>query len=103
MLLGKPKPTMYQLCDMRKVLLYVVHLMESYAMQYAVKIHIQVDEALPDIKGDEKQLKQVLLNLVKNGIESMMHGEDLRISAYKTIEEKLFICIQDEGCGMRYG
>ncbi|PEI83646.1 two-component sensor histidine kinase [Bacillus pseudomycoides] len=92
MLLGKPKPTMYQLCDMRKVLLYVVHLMESYAMQYAVKIHMQVDEALPDIKGDEKQLKQVLLNLVKNGIESMMHGGSLKITVYKTIEKNcLFV------------
>ncbi|PFK40895.1 two-component sensor histidine kinase [Bacillus cereus] len=100
MLFGKPRPTTYQLCDMQKVLSYVVQLMESYAMQYAVKIYIQVDEDVPYINGDEKQLKQVLLNLVKNGIESMMSGGNLKVYAYKTIEEKVCICIQDEGCGM---
>ncbi|PEY42354.1 ATP-binding protein [Bacillus cereus] len=100
MLLGKPRPTTYQLCDVQKVLLYVVQLMESYAMQYAVKIYIEVDEDLPDINGDEKQLKQVLLNLVKNRIESMVNGGNLKIYASKTIEEKVCICIQDEGCGI---
>lgn len=100
MLLGKPRPTTYQLCDMQKILLYVVQLMESYAMQYDVKIDIQVDEDLPDINGDEKQLKQVVLNLVKNGIESMMDGGSLKVYASKTIDQKICICIQDEGCGM---
>ncbi|MDM5153191.1 ATP-binding protein [Bacillus sp. DX1.1] len=100
MLFGKPKPITYQLCDMQKILLYVVQLMESYAMQYAVNIHIQTDEPLPHINGDEKQLKQVLLNLMKNGIESMMNGGNLNVHAYKTGEGHLCICIQDEGCGM---
>ena len=65
MLLGKPKPTNYERCNIRDILLYVVHLMESYATQYRVKCHLQVDGNLPAINGDDKQLKQVLLNIIK--------------------------------------
>lgn len=100
MLLGKPKPTNYEWCNMQAILLYVVQLMESYAIQYNVKMHVQADGVLPNINGDEKQLKQVLLNILKNGIESMQGGGNLTIHAYKTIEEKLCISIEDQGCGM---
>lgn len=100
MLLGKPKPKKYEWCNMQEILLYVVQLMESYAIQYNVKIHVQIDGDLPTINGDEKQLKQVLLNILKNGIESMLEGGNLKIHAYKTTEGNLCICIEDQGCGM---
>lgn len=67
MLLGKPKPTNYEWCNIREILLYVVQLMESYATQYKVKFHLQVEGNLPVINGDDKQLKQVLLNIIKMG------------------------------------
>ena len=39
--------------------------MESYATQYRVKCNLQVDGNLTAINGDDKQLKQVLLNIIK--------------------------------------
>ena len=39
--------------------------MESYATQYRVKCNLQVDGNLPAINSDDKQLKQVLLNIIK--------------------------------------
>ncbi|MED0991704.1 ATP-binding protein [Bacillus nitratireducens] len=100
MLLGKPKPTNYEWCNIREILLYVVQLMESYATQYKVKFHLQVDGNLPVINGDDKQLKQVLLNIIKNGIESMPKGGDIQIHAYKKVGENLCISIEDQGFGI---
>ncbi|WP_329767367.1 ATP-binding protein [Bacillus nitratireducens] len=100
MLLGKPKPTNYEWCNIREILLYVVQLMESYATQYKVKFHLQVDGNLPVINGDDKQLKQVLLNIIKNGIESMPKGGDIQIRAYKKAGENLCISIEDQGLGI---
>ncbi|PEX00132.1 two-component sensor histidine kinase [Bacillus cereus] len=100
LLLGKPKPTNYEWCNIREILLYVVQLMESYATQYKVKFHLQVDGNLPVINGDDKQLKQVLLNIIKNGIESMPKGGDIQIRAYKKAGENLCISIEDQGFGI---
>ncbi|MBJ8052153.1 two-component sensor histidine kinase [Bacillus cereus] len=100
MLLGKPKPTNYEWCNIREILLYVVQLMESYATQYKVKFHLQVDGNLPVINGDDKQLKQVLLNIIKNGIESMPEGGDIQIRAYEKAGENLCISVEDQGFGI---
>ncbi|HHT7236337.1 MULTISPECIES: ATP-binding protein [Bacillus] len=100
MLLGKPKPTNYEWCNIREILLYVVQLMESYATQYKVKFHLQVDGNLPVINGDDKQLKQVLLNIIKNGIESMPEGGDIQIHAYEKAGENLCISVEDQGFGI---
>ncbi|PEC20651.1 ATP-binding protein [Bacillus cereus] len=100
MLLGKPKPINYEWCNIREILLYVVQLMESYAAQYKVKLHLQVDGNLPDINGDDKQLKQVLLNIIKNGIESMPEGGDIHICVFKKTGDKLCISVEDQGFGI---
>ncbi|MEK4740534.1 MULTISPECIES: ATP-binding protein [unclassified Bacillus (in: firmicutes)] len=100
MLLGKPKPTNYEWCNIGEILLYVVQLMESYATQYKVKFNLQVDGNLPVINGDDKQLKQVLLNIIKNGIESMPGGGNIRILAYEKAGENLCISVEDQGLGI---
>jgi signal transduction histidine kinase len=100
MLLGKPKPINYEWCNIREILLYVVQLMESYAAQYKVKLHLQVDGNLPDINGDDKQLKQVLLNIIKNGIESMPEGGDIHICVFKKAGDNLCISVEDQGFGI---
>ncbi|PGA06881.1 ATP-binding protein [Bacillus mycoides] len=100
MLLGKPKPTNYEWCNIGEILLYVVQLMESYATQYKVKFNLQVDGNLPVINGDDKQLKQVLLNIIKNGIESMPGGGNIRILACEKAGENLCISVEDQGLGI---
>ncbi|MED1048412.1 ATP-binding protein [Bacillus mycoides] len=100
MLLGKPKPTNYEWCNIGEILLYVVQLMESYATQYKVKFNLQVDGNLPVINGDDKQLKQVFLNIIKNGIESMPGGGNIQILAYEKAGENLCISVEDQGLGI---
>ncbi len=55
---------------------------------------------LPPLDCDANQLKQVFINLIKNAIESMPDGGKIKINV-KVIEgKKMYISIQDEGCGI---
>ncbi|MEL3971968.1 ATP-binding protein [Rossellomorea oryzaecorticis] len=51
------------------------------------------------IKGDPNKLQQVLINLMKNGIEAMESGGVLDIYSYEK-GGQLFIVIKDTGIGM---
>ncbi|PFF20648.1 hypothetical protein CN324_12025 [Bacillus anthracis] len=94
-MLGKPKSTNYEWGNIGEILLYVVQLMESYAAQYRGKLHLQVDGNVSVINGDDKQWKQVLLNVIKNEIESMLEGGDIHIRVYEKTEGHSCISIED--------
>ncbi|WP_377107743.1 ATP-binding protein [Rossellomorea sp. GCM10028870] len=51
------------------------------------------------IKGDPNKLQQVLINVMKNGLEAMETGGTLRIFSYQE-GDKVFIVINDTGVGM---
>ncbi len=51
------------------------------------------------VNGDENQLKQVFINIIKNAIEAMPDGGNIHIYT-KRDEEYAVISIQDEGNGM---
>jgi signal transduction histidine kinase len=51
------------------------------------------------IKGNQSELKQVLINILKNGIEAMKEGGQLSVST-KVIGQYGVIEIQDTGIGM---
>ncbi len=52
-----------------------------------------------EIEANGPQIKQVVLNLVANGLESMDAGGNLRINVVEQTEE-VIVEFQDEGCGM---
>lgn len=49
--------------------------------------------------ADYNRLKQVILNLIKNGIEACKNNGIVSITTYKD-EEKLYVIIKDNGIGM---
>ncbi|MCC5800807.1 sensor histidine kinase [Rossellomorea vietnamensis] len=51
------------------------------------------------IKGDPNKLQQILINIMKNGLEAMETGGTLRIFSYQD-NERVFIVINDTGIGM---
>lgn len=64
-------------------------------------IETRVDLAphLPEFEFDPEQLKQVLLNLIKNAAEAMMTGGLLSVSTYP-LDQEVFIEISDTGKGI---
>ncbi|NEX60850.1 sensor histidine kinase [Noviherbaspirillum galbum] len=56
----------------------VLPLVELQARQYFVSIQVQIAPGLPPVLADRVMLEQVLLNLTRNGIESMQNTDPAR-------------------------
>ncbi|WP_235848918.1 MULTISPECIES: PAS domain-containing sensor histidine kinase [Bacillaceae] len=98
LVLAKPQAYDFQLINVGKIMEDVVTLLSSQALMSGVDIHSNI-EALPEMKGIESQLKQALINVVKNAIEAMPNGGNL----YITVRNKggaIVIVVKDEGVGI---
>jgi signal transduction histidine kinase len=70
----------------------------------SIQPKLELDEALPNINGDESQLKQVIINLCTNAIDAMS-GVTGHIIISSARSEKngtagVEFTIRDEGCGI---
>ncbi|WP_235814719.1 nitrogen regulation protein NR(II) [Propionispora sp. 2/2-37] len=61
---------------------------------------LQLEEPLPEVYVDGKEIKQLILNLTRNAIEAM--GEEKGMLMLKTSHNKgqVELCISDTGCGI---
>jgi two-component system sporulation sensor kinase B len=75
-----------------------IALMTSYSNIQNITIKKNIQDSLY-IKGNKSEIKQVLVNIIKNGIEAMNTGGDLTVN---TFEKNGFISIEvlDSGKGM---
>ncbi|MFD2443948.1 ATP-binding protein [Bacillus sp. CGMCC 1.16607] len=76
----------------------VLEFLRPYSMISGVDFNVQIQEELR-IHGDLNEFKQLIINIVKNGIESMPEGGMLEIQSYSTLNETI-IKIKDEGLGI---
>ena len=67
--------------------------------QNRITYHLDLEGAGPTLSVDENKLRQAFLHLVKNSIEAMVNGGELRISAAES-EEAVTITISDSGPGI---
>ncbi|NBI29310.1 sensor histidine kinase [Chengkuizengella marina] len=100
LVLAKPQEITYKHKNIHNIFKDVLTLIEIQATQNNVKIQLDIEEKVPFIDCDENQLKQVFINLLKNAIEAMPSGGNIIISVKMNEDEKVFISIQDDGCGM---
>ena len=56
---------------------------------------------VPDILLDEKEIRQLIFNLVRNALEAMEHGKTVTIYTY-TDEEDVILEVSDQGCGIEW-
>lgn len=96
--LGKPQLGERRRLPVRELLEQVVSLMESQAHMNSVSIDMEPGEEIFTV-GDGNQLKQVLINLVKNAVEAMPQGGTVTVAARR---EPGFaaLSIRDEGPGI---
>jgi signal transduction histidine kinase len=64
-----------------------------------VKVETILDDSLPAINGDEGQLWQAVLNLVRNAIEAMPNGGKLTLRTAR-VRFGIALTVSDTGKGM---
>jgi two-component system, sporulation sensor kinase E len=101
LLLSKPKHVSYEETEVSKVLRGILPIINNEAILH--KVHLQYEAAyhLPKVIADQELLKQVFLNICKNGIEAMVEGGILTITEkLDVLERKVKIDIHDTGPGI---
>ncbi len=101
LVLAKPQDVVYQKRDVRPMLEHIIALGETHAILHSVEIQLAIAEAdLPPVNCEENQLKQVFLNLLKNAIEAMPQGGQVRVEVLCEQDETIVVRIVDQGCGI---
>jgi len=100
LMLSKNKVANYLPNELNAILADVKLLLEPQAILNNVEIHCEFDPNLPVVFCNENELKQVFINLLKNGIESMPKGGKLLIRTENVLHQKARILFIDEGVGI---
>lgn len=74
-------------------------LLQAVAVMSEKEVQVAHADDMPPLYADEKEMRQVILNLAKNGLEAMSAGGTLVIHCYGDGDEAV-IDIRDEGPGI---
>ncbi|MFF2094155.1 PAS domain S-box protein [Paenibacillus sp. NPDC058174] len=99
LILAKPQATRFTTKDVRTVLKEVMSLLDSEAHMYNVVFSHSLTDASCLVSCEENQLKQVFINLLKNGIEAMPSGGRIHAHVARK-QDQITISITDEGIGI---
>jgi len=100
MFLGKPRVIKFEKASIEEVIAYTLSITQQQAERHGVSVETIMAGPLPPLECDEKQLKQVFINLIKNAIEAMPEGGRIEIRVKVIEKQKMVVSIQDEGCGI---
>lgn len=96
--LSKDKPVEKASANLNEIIkkLFPLIKADSKAQKKDAEINIQ---EIPDLMLDEKQIRQLILNLVRNGLEAMSPGGKVTIRTFPDNSD-VIMAIQDEGKGI---
>jgi len=90
----------YESVDMRKVIDDIVDVIRPQAEEHQLELLVAVPSALPQVRGDEKRLNQIILNLASNAVKYNRKGGRIQITA-SLDDATLRIAVEDTGRGIR--
>jgi nitrogen fixation/metabolism regulation signal transduction histidine kinase len=85
----------------------VTEVAELYRLQDpSIEIRLDLDQTLPELEADRGRVRQILANLITNGLEALtgVHGGCVEISTRQQRAEgaaSAVICVRDNGPGFR--
>ncbi len=81
----------------------IIKLIEIQARNTDITIRVELDHPIPPVYADPVQIDQVLLNIVRNGIEAMIDGEQriITIRATSIANTKIQVTVEDTGPGLK--
>ncbi|GEM_PF-2334661 len=87
-------------CNLQNTIKEIALSLEPLSEEKSVQWQMDFMKSSPIIDADPRQLKQVFVNLFKNGIEAMATGGTLNISTGIYDENHALIVVADEGKGI---
>lgn len=97
--LAKNKAVNLKYANLNKIIRAIVPLIEADARVSNKNILLELSE-IPDLFIDEKEIRQIILNMVRNGLEAMKDRGEVRIRTYCE-GEVVVMAIADQGPGIK--
>jgi len=85
--------------DLNAIIKGIIPLIATNAMERGIELKVNLTEGLPHFLLNEKEIKQLFLNLVRNGIEAMDHHGTLIIESILE-GDMVSLSVADCGCGI---
>jgi two-component system, sporulation sensor kinase E len=92
------KPDMEKI-DIKLLVLQTLSFMKSELDTREIKIETDLPDILPEVLGDQNQIKQAIYNLIKNASQAVSDGGTIIIKCSKN-DKYLNLSIADTGCGI---
>jgi len=101
LIFSKPQAVRFQEAAVPDIVGDVVMLLESQAKLNNIDISVRYADALPPVRCEPNQLKQVFINLIKNAMEAMPGGGTLRVEGESLPDDRgVSIRVIDQGQGI---
>ncbi|MHA1113186.1 MAG: ATP-binding protein, partial [Alphaproteobacteria bacterium] len=86
--------------DLRLLVKSCVRLIEERAQAANVTINISAPETLPNMRADERKVKQALINLLSNGVKFTPEGGRVAVRAAVAADGGITLTVADTGIGI---
>ncbi|MCP4022710.1 MAG: response regulator [Desulfobacteraceae bacterium] len=103
---SKEREPEYESCSPNEIIKEVIDLIENVAASHDIGIVSDLDETISEMSLDPQTLHRSLLNLVNNAMDACLEDEDtskkhkIMIKTYQKKDNRLFLEVEDNGCGM---
>jgi signal transduction histidine kinase len=96
--LAKNKSLNLKLQSLNEIIKVIFPLIQADALMSDKLVELELED-IPDLYQDEKEIRQLILHLTRNGLEAMKKGGKLRIRTYLDNTE-VVLSIRDHGKGI---
>lgn len=81
----------------------IIPIIHSEMVTKHISMDMQLDNGIPQVKGDRVQLQQVVLNLLLNGVEAVENTDlkTLRIKTHREDDKFIVVGVEDSGPGIK--
>lgn len=86
-------------CQLNKLIETIYPLLQADAMIGDHSIYLALED-IPELLLDEKEIRQLILNLVRNALEATPPGKGVLISTRREAEDKVTLQVSDQGQGI---
>ncbi len=96
--LAKNKTVNLKLMNLNSIVKTLTPLMQANAILSDKYVNVELG-TVPDLFLDEKEIRQLVLNLVRNALEAMQPGGKVTVKTF-TDDKKVVLSVQDQGKGI---
>ena len=99
MIFSRQMPQQLAVVSLNAVVENILYFIDVRFQSSGIEIVKQLDNSLPEIRADEVQLGQVLVNLITNSVYAMPNGGVITVATRKR-ENGVALIVKDNGIGM---